>query len=142
MLTLRPLNRYLINHSKCGTDGIFQIMLIFELNIKMNVLIHFLHGCMCVCACVHQYISSWSSALPITLERVLSPPLHRVHAEQKQWAEMGLHVLAAAKERKRRRKWKPTPVFLPEKPHGQRSLVGYSPLGHKRLRHDSVIKQQ
>ena len=24
-----------------------------------------------------------------------------------------------------RRKWQPTPVFLPEKSHGQRSLVGY-----------------
>ena len=26
-----------------------------------------------------------------------------------------------------RRKWQPTPVFLPEKSHEQRSLVGYSP---------------
>ena len=26
-----------------------------------------------------------------------------------------------------RRKWQPTPVFLPEQSHGQRSLVGYSP---------------
>ena len=31
-----------------------------------------------------------------------------------------------------RRKWQPTPVlFLPGKFHGQRSLVGYSPRGHK-----------
>ena len=30
-----------------------------------------------------------------------------------------------------RRKWQPTPVFLPEKPHRQRSLVGYSPWGHR-----------
>ena len=30
-----------------------------------------------------------------------------------------------------RRKWQPTPVFLPEKSHGQRSLVGYSPSGCK-----------
>ena len=30
-----------------------------------------------------------------------------------------------------RRKWQPTPVFLPEKSHGQRSLAGYSPWGHK-----------
>ena len=29
-----------------------------------------------------------------------------------------------------RRKWQPTPVFLPEKSHGQRSLEGYSPWGH------------
>jgi len=26
-----------------------------------------------------------------------------------------------------RRKWEPTPVFLPEKSQGQRSLAGYSP---------------
>ena len=30
-----------------------------------------------------------------------------------------------------RRKWQPTPVLLPGKSHGQRSLVGYSPWGHK-----------
>ena len=27
----------------------------------------------------------------------------------------------------------PTPVFLPGKSHGQRSLVGYSPWGHEEL---------
>ena len=32
-----------------------------------------------------------------------------------------------------RRKWQPTPVFLHGKSHGQRSLVGYSPWGHKEL---------
>ena len=30
-----------------------------------------------------------------------------------------------------RRKWQPTLVFLPGESHGQRSLVGYSPYGHK-----------
>ena len=30
-----------------------------------------------------------------------------------------------------RRKWQPTPGFLPGKPHGQRSLAGYSDGGHK-----------
>ena len=30
-----------------------------------------------------------------------------------------------------RRKWQPTPVFLPGKSHGQRSLVGCGPRGHK-----------
>ena len=29
------------------------------------------------------------------------------------------------------RKWQPTPIFLLEKSHGQRSLVGYSPWGRK-----------
>ena len=32
-----------------------------------------------------------------------------------------------------RRKWQSTPVFLPRKFHGQRSLVGYSAWGHKEL---------
>ena len=32
-----------------------------------------------------------------------------------------------------RREWLPTPVFLPRKSPGQRSLVGYSPWGHKEL---------
>ena len=30
-----------------------------------------------------------------------------------------------------RRKWQPTPVFLPGECHGQRSLAGYSPWGRK-----------
>ena len=30
-----------------------------------------------------------------------------------------------------RRNWLPTPIYLPEKSHGQRSLAGYSPWGHK-----------
>ena len=30
-----------------------------------------------------------------------------------------------------RRKWQPTPVFLPGASHGQRSLAGYGPCGHK-----------
>ena len=32
-----------------------------------------------------------------------------------------------------RRKWQPTPVFLPGEPQGQRSLAGYSPQGRKEL---------
>ena len=31
------------------------------------------------------------------------------------------------------REWQPTTVFLPGEFHGQRSLVGYSPWGHKEL---------
>ena len=34
------------------------------------------------------------------------------------------------------RAWQPTPVFLPEESHGQRSLVGYRPWGHKRIRYN------
>ena len=33
----------------------------------------------------------------------------------------------------RRRAWQPIPVFLPGESHGQRSLVGYRPWGHREL---------
>ena len=36
----------------------------------------------------------------------------------------------------RRRKWQPTPLFLPGKFQGQRSLEGYSPWGRTRVEHD------
>ena len=32
-------------------------------------------------------------------------------------------------------------VFLPGKSHGHKSLVGYSPWGHKRVGHDLATKQ-
>ena len=38
-----------------------------------------------------------------------------------------------------RRKLQLTPVFLPGESHGQRSLVGYCPWGHKEL---DMIEQQ
>ena len=47
-----------------------------------------------------------------------------------------------------RRNWQTTPVFLPGKSHGQRSLVGYSPWGHnesemtKQLNNNLATKQQ
>ena len=39
-------------------------------------------------------------------------------------------------------KWQSTPVFLPRKSYGQRSLAGCSPWSHKRVRHDWVTKWQ
>ena len=41
-----------------------------------------------------------------------------------------------------RKKWQPIAIFLPGKSHGQRSLVGYTPWGCKRVRHDWATKQQ
>ena len=32
-----------------------------------------------------------------------------------------------------RRRWQPTPIFLPGESHGQRSLAGYNPWGHREL---------
>ena len=39
------------------------------------------------------------------------------------------------KERVRRRQWHPTPVLLPGKSHGWRSLVGHSPWGRRESSH-------
>ena len=41
-----------------------------------------------------------------------------------------------------RRKWQPTPVFLPEKSCGQRKLAGYSPRGHKESDTTEYTQQQ
>ena len=41
-----------------------------------------------------------------------------------------------------RRKWQHTPVFLPGKSHGRKSLTGYSPWCCKRIGHDLATKQQ
>ena len=40
-----------------------------------------------------------------------------------------------------RRKWQPTPVFLPGESHGWRSLEGYSPRGRKKLEdvHNQIL---
>ena len=40
-------------------------------------------------------------------------------------------VRSLVREDPRRRKWQPTPVFLPGEFHGQRSLAGYNPWGFK-----------
>ena len=45
-------------------------------------------------------------------------------------------------EYKRRRKWQPTPGFLPGASHGQRSLEGYSQWGHTESDTTQMTKQQ
>ena len=45
--------------------------------------------------------------------------------------EMG--VLSLSQKIPRIRKWQPTPVFLPGKSHGHRSLAGYTPWSLKEL---------
>ena len=42
----------------------------------------------------------------------------------------------------RRKKWQPTPVFLPGEFHRPRRLTGYVPWGHKKVGHGLVTKQQ
>ena len=41
-----------------------------------------------------------------------------------------------------RKKWQPTPVVLPGESHGQRTLVGYSSWGLKRVTQDLATTEQ
>ena len=45
--------------------------------------------------------------------------------------DAGMQVQSLGREDLLERKWQLSPVFLPGKSHGQRSLVDYSPWGHK-----------
>ena len=45
----------------------------------------------------------------------------------------GVKVLCLGWEDPLQKEMQPTPVFLPGKSRGQRSLLGYSPWGHKEL---------
>ena len=66
-----------------------------------------------------------SSVLLLVLGRLLTPILIY------QW-ELGFSSIESWKSIKFwRRKWQPTPVFLPGESHGQRSLTDYSPWGRK-----------
>ena len=42
-------------------------------------------------------------------------------------------VRSLGREDPQEKEWLPTPVFLPGKSHGQRSLASYSPWGQKEL---------
>ena len=60
---------------------------------------------------------------------VMNSLVKPVQETQEMW------VQSLGREDPWKRKWQPTPVFLPADFHGQKSLAGYSPCGHK-VRHD------
>jgi len=66
----------------------------------------------------------WSISSNI-ITAVLEWHLKRLPAMQETW------VQSLGGKIPWRRKWQPTPVLLPRESHGRRSLVGYSPRGHK-----------
>ena len=61
-------------------------------------------------------------------------------AMQEMWQEPWIQSLG--QEDPWRRKWQLSPVSLLEKSRGQERLVGYSPWGCRRVRHDLTTKQQ
>ena len=79
--------------------------------------------------CSSNTVSSWQlgSAIPASsvfpmAQRVKNPPAMQETQETQ--------VQFLGQEDPWRRKWQPTPVFLPGESHGERSLAGYSPWGH------------
>ena len=69
----------------------------------------------CVCVCVYVYI--WVS--------LVTQKVKNVCAMREIWINPWVGKIPW------RRTWQPNPVFLPGEFHAQRSLVGYSPWGHK-----------
>ena len=70
-------------------------------------------------------------AQPLLLGCGVGPPGHHpcaVMGALKRRREMIFRELIKVKWR---RQWQPTPVLLPRKSHGRRSLVGCSPWGHE-----------
>ena len=73
--------------------------------------------------------------------------INTLEISELKWTELGEfnsddhYIYYCGQESLRRRKWQPAPLLLPGKSHGLRSLVSYSPWGHKeldtqRVRHD------
>ena len=62
---------------------------------------------------------------------VLTPQSKRPITKAKLWYLVKPTLLHLDQVQRRRRQWHPTPVLLPGKSHGWRSLVGCSPWGHE-----------
>ena len=85
-----------------------------------------IHECVCVCVCVRVYV--WErerETLPWWLSG--KEPTYQCGGCQRCGFNPRVGKIPW------RRAWQPTPVFLPRESHGQRSLVGYSPLSCKEL---------
>ena len=91
-----------------------------DLNVNHKATMILSHICyMHVCLCLYIYafillaIFVWNKASQV-VHLVMSPPANAGDSRDTS-SITGV------------RKWQPTPIFLPRKFHGQRSLVGYSP---------------
>ena len=66
----------------------------------------------------------------VVIKREQSQPLRLKQLFEANFAPRG--HLATSRDIFWRRKWQPTPVFLPGKSRGGRKLIGYSPWGRKK----------
>ena len=93
----------------------------------------------------HQSASSLSfSGTCVSFHQVIGFPrwLNGKESACQSWRCKRLRFSSSIEKIPQRRAWHSTPVFLPGEFHGQRSLVGYSPWGFKRLGHNLVTKRQ
>ena len=67
------------------------------------------------------YYDTWASQVVLVVKNL--PP--RAGRHKRPWFTPWVGKIPC------RRTWQPTPVFLPRESHGQRSLVGFGPWGHK-----------
>jgi len=86
---------------------------------------------------VYIYIYPLTFWISFPVKSLQSTGLPRWLSGKESFCQIGRHRRCGFDPRVRkipwRKKWPPTPVFLPVKSHGQRSLVGYSTWGCKEL---------
>ena len=78
-----------------------------------------------VCLCQGHVTSIWPS------ERGASLHLTWISQKEKKQISITEHIYVESRKIVWRRQWRPTPVLLPGKSHGQRSLVGGCPWGRE-----------
>ena len=100
---------------------------------KVKVLV--IQSCLTLCNSM-DYSPSGSSAHRILQARIpewVAISFSRGPSQPKDWTQIshtaGGFLNVATKQFWQRRQWQPTPVLLPRKSHGRRSLVGCSPWG-------------
>ena len=79
----------------------------------------------------HSFPSGWPVFPALLVKEIVFSPLYILASFVKDKVSIHAWIYPWAGKIFSRREWLPTPVFWPGKSHGQRSLVGYSPWGHK-----------
>ena len=91
-------------------------------------------------SCVSLKIYSWSGDADRNIDRHRLPrglsSKESTHQCRRHWFDPYVRKIPW------KRKWQSTPVFLPEKPHGQRSMEGHSPWGSQRAGHNWVHRHR
>ena len=88
-------------------------------------------GCLIVIvqliSCVRLLATPWTAAHQASLSFTISPSLLKLMSIESMMPALLNRFGEVCYALRYNRKWQPTPVLLPKKCHGQRSLVGYSP---------------